>query len=103
MKMMSKDHGKYIYDYQTTEWKEFYGFKAEQKFNFLLIRFQCSDTMKFYHNRSKNGVLDSSFTLPTGQYTQLYTNTSIYVTINDYLTVNITQGSGKDFSFTMSN
>jgi len=58
MKMMCKDHGKYIYDYQTTEWKEFYGFKAEQKFNFLLIRFQCSDTMKFYHNRSKNGVLE---------------------------------------------
>jgi DNA polymerase elongation subunit (family B) len=58
MKFMSKDHGKYIYDYQPMEWKDFYGFRAEQKFNFLMIRFQCSDTMKFYHNRSKNGILE---------------------------------------------
>jgi len=58
MKLMSKDHGRYIYDYQATEWKEFYGFKAEQKFNFLMVRFQCSDTMKFYHNRSRDGVLE---------------------------------------------
>ena len=58
MKMMSKDHGRYIFDYQATEWKEFYGFKAEKKFNFLLVRFQCSDTMRFYHNRSRNGILE---------------------------------------------
>ena len=58
IKSMSKDHGRYIYDYQVTEWKEFYGFKAEQKFNFLMVRFQCSDTMKFYHNRSRDGVLE---------------------------------------------
>jgi hypothetical protein len=51
----------------------------------------------------KNGVYNSSFTLPAGQYTQLYTDRNVYVTINDYLTVNITQGSGKDFSITMSN
>lgn len=58
MKFMSKDHGKYIFDYQAMEWKEFYGFKAEKKFSFLMIRFQCSDTMKFYHNRSRDGVLE---------------------------------------------
>ena len=58
MKMMSKDHGRYIFDYQPTEWKEFYGFKADKKFNFLLVRFQCSDTMKFYHNRSRDGILE---------------------------------------------
>lgn len=58
MKFMSKDHGKYIYDYQPMEWKDFYGFRAEQKFNFLMVRFQCSDTMKFYHNRSKDGILE---------------------------------------------
>jgi DNA polymerase elongation subunit (family B) len=58
MKGMSKDHSKYIYDYQATEWKEFYGFKAEQKFIFLMIRFQSSDSMKFYHNRSKDGMLE---------------------------------------------
>jgi len=58
MKSMSKDHGQYIYDYQATEWKEFYGFKAEQKATFLMVRFQSSDSMKFYHNRSKDGMLD---------------------------------------------
>ena len=58
MKFMSKDHGKYIYDYQAMEWKDFYGFRAEQKFNFLMVRFQCSDTMKFYHNRSRDGILE---------------------------------------------
>ena len=58
MKLMSKDHGKYIFDSHPTEWKEFYGFKAEKKFSFLMIRFQCSDTMKFYHNRSKDGILE---------------------------------------------
>ena len=58
MKMMSKDHGRYIFDYQPTEWKEFYGFKADKKFSFLLVRFQCSDTMRFYHNRSRDGILE---------------------------------------------
>jgi len=58
MKFMSKDHGKYIYDYQPMEWKDFYGFRGEQKFNFLMVRFQCSDTMKFYHNRSRDGILE---------------------------------------------
>jgi len=58
MKFMSKDHGKYIFDYQATEWKEFYGFKADKKFSFLMVRFQCSDTMKFYHNRSRDGILE---------------------------------------------
>ena len=36
MKLMSKDHGKYIFDSHPTEWKEFYGFKAEKKFSFLI-------------------------------------------------------------------
>ena len=58
LKMMSKEHGKYIYDSKVTEWKEFYGFKANKKFNFLMILFQCSDTMRFYHNRSRDGELE---------------------------------------------
>jgi len=58
MKGMSKEHGAYIFDYTLTEWKEFYGFKAEKKFNFLMIRFQTSDTMRFYHNRSRDGILE---------------------------------------------
>jgi len=58
LKMMSKEHGKYIYDSRVTEWKDFYGFKANKKFNFLMILFQCSDTMRFYHNRSRDGELE---------------------------------------------
>jgi DNA polymerase elongation subunit (family B) len=58
MKAMSKDHGRYIFDYVPMEWKDFYGFKGDKKFNFLMIRFQTSDTMRFYHNRSKDGVLE---------------------------------------------
>ena len=58
LKMMSKEHGKYIFDYACMEWKDFYGFKANKKFNFLMVRFQCSDTMRFYHNRSRDGILE---------------------------------------------
>ena len=58
MKGMSKEHGAYIFDYTPMEWKEFYGFKADKKFNFLMIRFQTSDTMRFYHNRSRDGILE---------------------------------------------
>jgi DNA polymerase elongation subunit (family B) len=60
MKSMSKDHGRYIYDDQpiAMEFKEFYGFKGDLKYNFLKIRFQCSDSMKFYHNRSRDGILE---------------------------------------------
>jgi len=58
LKMMSKEHSKYIFDHAVMEWKDFYGFKANKKFNFLMIRFQCSDTMRFYHNRSRDGVLE---------------------------------------------
>ena len=58
LKMMSKEHGKYIFDHACMEWKDFYGFKANKKFNFLMIRFQCSDTMRFYHNRSRDGILE---------------------------------------------
>ena len=58
MKAMSKEHGKYIFDYTPMEWKEFYGFKGDKKFNFLMIRFQTDSTMKFYHNRSKDGILE---------------------------------------------
>jgi len=58
LKGMSRDHGANIIDYNITAWKEFYGFKAEQQFSFLMIRFKTSDTMKYYHNRSKDGILE---------------------------------------------
>ncbi len=58
LKAMSKDHGRYIYDFQPMEWKEFYGFKGEKKFVYLMIQFQTSDSMRFYHNRSNDGILD---------------------------------------------
>jgi len=58
LKAMSKEHGRYIFDNACMEWKDFYGFKANKKFNFLMIRFQCSDTMRFYHNRSRDGILE---------------------------------------------
>jgi len=58
MKGMSKDHGVNICKWDLTTWKEFYGFKADKKFNFLMVQFKTSDSMKFYHNRSKDGILD---------------------------------------------
>jgi len=51
----------------------------------------------------KNGVLDSTYTLTAGNYTRLYTNAGINLTTSDYLTVNISQGVGNNFSFTISN
>ena len=35
LKMMSKEHGKYIFDNACMEWKDFYGFKANKKFIFF--------------------------------------------------------------------
>ena len=58
LKSMSKEHGAYIFDYHAMEWKEFYGFKGDKKFNFLMIRFQTDTTMRFYHNRSRDGILE---------------------------------------------
>jgi DNA polymerase delta subunit 1 len=58
MKGMSKDHGVNICKWDLTAWKEFYGFKADKKFNFLMVQFKTSDSMKFYHNRSKDGIID---------------------------------------------
>ena len=51
----------------------------------------------------KNGAYVNSYTLSSGSYTQLYTGQSISITTADYLTINISQGSGKDFSLTISN
>jgi hypothetical protein len=51
----------------------------------------------------KNGVLDSTYTLTAGNYTRIYTTAAITLTTSDYLTVNISQGVGNNFSFTISN
>ena len=71
LKGMSKDHGANILDISTQAWKEFYGFKADQKFNFVMIRFKTSDSMRFYHNRSKDGIMEIRMNFKTEKF-QLY-------------------------------
>jgi DNA polymerase elongation subunit (family B) len=71
LKGMSKDHGANILDYSIQAWKEFYGFKADQKFSFLMIRFKTSDSMKYYHNRSKDGIMEIRMNFKTEKF-QLY-------------------------------
>jgi DNA polymerase elongation subunit (family B) len=71
LKGMSKDHGANILDYSIQAWKEFYGFKADQKFSFLMIRFKTSDSMKYYHNRSKDGIMEVRMNFKTEKF-QLY-------------------------------
>ena len=51
----------------------------------------------------KNDSLNSTYTLTAGNYTRLYTNAAITLTTSDYLTVNISQGVGNNFSLTISN
>jgi DNA polymerase elongation subunit (family B) len=71
LKGMSKDHGANILDYSIQAWKEFYGFKADQKFSFLMIRFKTSDSMKYYHNRSKDGIMEIRMNFKAEKF-QLY-------------------------------
>ena len=51
----------------------------------------------------KNGVYNSTYTLTAGNYTSYYSGLGIVLNNNDYITVNITQGVGNNFSFTISN
>ena len=71
LKGMSKDHGANILDYSIQAWKEFYGFKADQKFSFLMIRFKTSDSMKYFHNRSKDGIMEIRMNFKAEKF-QLY-------------------------------
>ena len=71
LKGMSKDHGANILDYSIQAWKEFYGFKADQKFSFLMIRFKTSDSMKYFHNRSKDGIMEIRMNFKSEKF-QLY-------------------------------
>jgi hypothetical protein len=49
----------------------------------------------------KNNSLLRTFVLPVGNFTRLFSNTFTVAT-TDYLTVNVTTGSGSDFSMTIS-
>ena len=49
----------------------------------------------------KNNSLLRTFVLPIGSFTRLFSNTFTVAT-TDYLTVNVTTGSGSDFSMTIS-
>jgi hypothetical protein len=49
----------------------------------------------------KNNIVLRTFTLPSGSFTRSYANT-FSITTNDYLTVDVTSGSGSNFTMTLA-